>query len=360
MPSAARIVLMVLVLVVAAALLGHTPRTPADAPSAGAEGCGGTAAQNGCRPLLGVSTQFATSGALAAAEQTLGRRVDIVYRFHDLDDAIPDEAERRATSAGRTLHVSVDSRIFGSSGTVVRWADVAAGAYDDVLSRQARGIAGLPGRVFVTFEHEPEQAAKANRGTPQDYVAAWRHVHQVFDSQGATNVTWVWVVMGWLPGLQRAALMWPGNAYVDWVGFDAYNGAGCGRGAVDVSKWRSFTEAVAPPYQWLVTHGPSYGIEADTPLMIGETGSVPHPSEEVRTADWFAQIPASLQSLPRIRAVTFWDSVIGACDFRLRGSAVVGTALRRAAAELAPPASRTRTNTQSAREREITEEDLSH
>ena len=31
-----------------------------------------------------------------------------------------------------------------------------------------------------------------NGNQPGEYVAAWRHVHDIFTAVGATNVSWVW------------------------------------------------------------------------------------------------------------------------------------------------------------------------
>ena len=55
------------------------------------------------------------------------------------------------------------------------------------------------------------------------FVQAWRHVHDIFTSVGATNVTWVWC-----PNTENAYTtpledLYPGNAYVDWAGIDGYN-----------------------------------------------------------------------------------------------------------------------------------------
>jgi mannan endo-1,4-beta-mannosidase len=68
------------------------------------------------------------------------------------------------------------------------------------------------------------------RTTPEDFIAAWRHVHDVFASQGAQNVIW-----SWDPSHQYsspkpdevaspASEWYPGSKYVDWVGLDGYLG----------------------------------------------------------------------------------------------------------------------------------------
>ena len=56
-----------------------------------------------------------------------------------------------------------------------------------------------------------------------NFVAAWRHIHDLFDAAGATNVIWVWNpnIINPVPGVQLEPL-WPGGSYVDWVGMTGY------------------------------------------------------------------------------------------------------------------------------------------
>jgi hypothetical protein len=52
-------------------------------------------------------------------------------------------------------------------------------------------------------------------------VAAWRHIWNVFDQAGATNVTWVWC-----PNLTPSNnwdAYYPGSAYVDVIGVDSFS-----------------------------------------------------------------------------------------------------------------------------------------
>ena len=63
---------------------------------------------------------------------------------------------------------------------------------------------------------------QANGNHPGEFVAAWRHVVDIFRAQGATNVTWVWCpnIVG--PKSQLTGL-YPGDNYTDWVCMDGYN-----------------------------------------------------------------------------------------------------------------------------------------
>ncbi len=55
-----------------------------------------------------------------------------------------------------------------------------------------------------------------NGNTTTDYVTAWRHIHDIFEQEGATNVRWVWAP-NVKPGLPTPyAELYPGDDYVDW------------------------------------------------------------------------------------------------------------------------------------------------
>ena len=57
---------------------------------------------------------------------------------------------------------------------------------------------GLGAAVFLRWDAEMNGrwsfwgTTSTNANTPAEFVAAWRHVHNIFTSNGATNVTWVW------------------------------------------------------------------------------------------------------------------------------------------------------------------------
>ena len=86
-------------------------------------------------------------------------------------------------------------------------------------------------------------------GRSPDYVAAWRHFHDLVEEEGATNVTWDWVVDAiWFDPASDPTPYYPGNEYVDWVGMDAYN---WGRNPLQPDKWRDPEEVIQPTVEVL-------------------------------------------------------------------------------------------------------------
>ena len=293
-----------------------------------------------CGALLGVEPPGPSLADLGRAESSVGRPVDLVYSFHDINDDVPSAFDRAVVASGRVLHVDIDSRDYADPDpSTVPWAAVASGAYDENLTRMARGIASLHTPVFVTFDHEPDQPARAAVGTPAEFVAAWRHVHDLFAEQDATNAVWVWVVMALPQTYAATPAFWPGDRYVDWVSWDSYDEAACRDGGPDASRFQTFRTATLGYLTWLRAQGGATGIDLNKPMMISETGTVVVPARgggaTSPTSTWYDEVPAVLRQEPGIKAVTLWDHTGSdpACDFRLDQSAALEASAARAAAD---------------------------
>src|SRR6266568_3348471 len=115
---------------------------------------------------------------------------------------------------------------------------------------------------------DPTSGNAINSNTPQDYVNAWRHVHDIFTKVGATNVSWVWCPNISSNGTIPLSQLYPGNTYEDWVCLDGYN--------KDPNTWQTFAQ---------VYSGSSYNgnhnsyaeitsVAPSKPLMIGESASI--------------------------------------------------------------------------------------
>lgn len=285
-----------------------------------------------CGVLWGVATRPQTPTALAQVQHEVGRRFDLVYSYHDIDDPIPSPTETQEAHDGQILHISIAARQYGKPTSAVTYADIAAGRYDAGLRRQAAGVAALGVPVFLTFEQEANQHTKLGpRGTAAQFKAAWRHIHALYAAAGADNAVWVWVMTGAPDNLSRAAQLWPGNDEVDWISWNVYNQSGCGSGTIKPELYASFEDALKPFYDWVHATGPSLGIDPDKPMMISETGSVLYSEDPARTASWYAEIPTALAAYPQIKAVTLWDSKTSdACDYTFQRSPQVLQAVRTA------------------------------
>ena len=120
------------------------------------------------------------------------------------------------------LHVPGNDASSGDQ-PAYRLAAIIDGTYDAYIRSWATGMAALPYPVVIRFAHEMNGfwypwCEQSNGNRPGDYVAAWRHVHDLFADAGAHNVTWLWSPNVTYPGAAplagctRATPTWTGSA----------------------------------------------------------------------------------------------------------------------------------------------------
>lgn len=155
-----------------------------------------------------------------------------------------------------------------------RLSKIANGSYDAYIRSWALGVKAWGKRIMVRPMHEMNGnwypwSERANGNRAGDYVKAWRRIVSVADKAGASNIEWVWCVNAVYPGSIPISGLYPGAAYVDWVGLDAYNFGGSG--------WIDAGDLMYPTYQSLRSLAPT------KPVMIAETGSAETGGDK---ADW--------------------------------------------------------------------------
>ena len=188
---------------------------------------------------------------------------------------------------------------------------IIGGAWDSYI-RDYAGVAKAWGHpFFLRFASEMNGSwtpwsEKSNGNSAGQFVKAWRHVHDIFMSVGATNVTWVWC-----PNIEDhtttpLAELYPGNAYVDWVGMDGYNYS-----VGNYAPWHWFDQIFRTTYDDLVRL-----TAPGMPIMIGETGSVEHGGSK---SAWITdaltkQLPANF---PRVKALIWFNTSDGKYNLRV-------------------------------------------
>jgi hypothetical protein len=159
-------------------------------------------------------------------------------------------------------------------------AQIAAGASDSYATELATTIKALNVPVVVSFGHEMngDWFTWGTRTTrPADFVAAWRRIHDIFTTVGATDVIWLWDanVTYPVPDIPLKPL-YPGDAYVDWIGLTGYyNTTAGGR--------RTFETLFGP------TMDQVRGFSTK-PFLIAETAAAPSPEKPEEIRDLFAGV----------------------------------------------------------------------
>jgi beta-mannanase len=146
----------------------------------------------------------------------------------------------------------------------------------------------------------------------RQFVAAWRHVHDIFSAVGASNVSWVWCPFVDPAGsMTDLASLYPGDGYVDWTGLDGYN---WGTNPAAPRGWRSFDQLFRDTYDEIVE-----GIAPAKPMMLAEVGSSEHGGSKAEwIRDALARVPAEYQ---QVRAFLWFDKFDDNMDWPIETSA---------------------------------------
>ena len=174
--------------------------------------------------------------------------------------------------------------------------DIANGQYDAPLRTWAKGAASWGHPFFLLLDVEMNGTWESyspgrNGNTASDFIAMWRHFHNIVRDAGARNVTWVWC-----PNVDPRrrftpyGRVYPGDSYVDWTCLDGYNKHG----------GESFSWLFGSSYRKLGNLAPR------KPVMIGQFASS---EERGGKAAWIRN--ALSRTLPRhfrrIKAVLWFN-----------------------------------------------------
>ena len=241
-----------------------------------------------------------TVAEVTGLESDIGRNLAIDHRFYTfkenflpVDSAVGTSDEAWDWANGRYSMIT-----WGASDTL-KYED---GTNDAWVTSQAHRLAAFGHPIFLRFFHEPDGDYRKNTvHTPADYIATWRHVHDLFVQAGATNVIWVWCPTAWKFNVANPTppSYYPGSAYVDWIAADGYNWYPAKPGA----KWRTFAQVFQKFYNWAIT--------MNKPIMAAEYGVLNDPAVPGRKAQWIADAANTLQTtMTQFQALLYFDTTM--------------------------------------------------
>jgi beta-mannanase len=278
------------------------------------------------RAYWGVSMQDVPwdMNKLAAWESAEGKQVSIVHywQFWKQSGAMQRFSSSIATNVRNHGAIPMISwppmNMGGPAGqSDFQLADIINGAYDGYIRQWATDAKAWGSPFFLRVAHEMNGywfpwSEIANGNSRGQFVQAWRHIHDVFTSVGARNVTWVWCPNIVFAGSSWPSLasLYPGDAYVDWTCTDGYN---WGPDYPTNGGWMNFKDLFGYTYDELAKVAPN------KPMMIGECASTETGGSK---AEWImdalgTQLP---KTFPRIRAVLWYNWVMDSVDWRVESS----------------------------------------
>jgi Glycosyl hydrolase family 26 len=219
--------------------------------------------------------------AVDSLQQDLGRRLPILNTYRRFEQLVGTSSDKEFLAQGSTLMISWAT---GDNRSIL------AGEHDDLIRRQADAIRKVRHPVLLRMRWEMDRPnLRATMWSGEDYVAAWKHVRELFRQERATNVSWVWcpTAEGFIRG--DAPAFYPGDDQVDWTCVDVYAGA----------VFQPIGQLMGPFLLWAAQH--------PKPIVIGEFG-VAKAWGSARRAAWLADAERTFKANRQIKAVAYFES----------------------------------------------------
>jgi hypothetical protein len=195
-------------------------------------------------------------------------------------------------------------------------ADIAAGKSDAYIKEYATAVRKLNLPVVIDFADEFNgqwEKWGTDHVTPEQYVAAWRHIHQTFIDIGASNVIWAWSpnIINPVPDVKLKPY-YPGDAYVDWVGLIGY---------FTLGESNAFDSVFGPTRDQVRTF-------TKKPMLLLETASMPGERRRADIHNLFTGVEADDNMIGFI-----WFNHRKRADWRLEASPLALQEFKRLAAD---------------------------
>lgn len=266
---------------------------------------------NSCRPWLGARANDYPDVASDLRAQTLyheeriGRRLDIVHTY------APVGKLPLYGSSDRYFAARENTYLLQNWKPAARWKDAGGGnaTTNAHIDRAADAVKALGDKkIFLTLHHEPENdvtsagscdtKSSASAGTAEEYRQMWRNVRRRFDAKGVGNVVWVMDYMNYKRWDCLVPLLYPGDAYVDWIMFNGYGSASKPDFVANVDRFYRLLESLSTVDRRLT----------DKPWGIVEWGVHDATQEQVIAYYRRAAQAVADNRFPRLEAYLVFDS----------------------------------------------------
>jgi len=245
--------------------------------------------------LLGI---FYGAGSVDETSKKLGRTLAVHLTYYAWDADWNGGVTKADLAAGRIPLVNWEPHH-------IDFHKIINGSLDATITARANGAKALGHRFFLDFAAEMNGDEAWGGNNPTLYVAAYRHIHDIFTAAGATNVVWAWCPnVTDTDGSNRTTMdYYPGDSYVDWTGVDGYNWGTKNGG------WQNFQHVFRNIYPLLAAR--------EKPIIIGEMSSAEAGGDKGK---WIAEIIPTLRtSFPLIKCV-IWFDINKEADWRISSS----------------------------------------
>jgi len=232
----------------------------------------------------------ATTEEYDNVEATMAKDTTIHGYFQGFDTDFRPERVQSSWQRGEIPMLTWESRPLNVSSdeTPYSLANIVNGSWDAYLTKYAKDITALNLPLVIRFDHEMNgtwyrwsEGNSSFGNAPGSYIAAWRHIHDIFEANGANSL----VIWDWAPNRVNPLDHWmpisdfyPGADYVDWVGMSGYL-----RKKSDTPTWQA-------------VFGVTLDLLRETapgkPILLSETGATETGGHKLAyIQDFFANLP---------------------------------------------------------------------
>ncbi len=189
-------------------------------PPTPATGIGASRPDGQTSPIIGVyePDDPGSYSQVSAFASAIGRWPAIVSYYGNWGMPFQRTFASQVFSHGSETLVQLDPRN-------VTLAAIASGQHDRYLRAYASAVRSFGRQVIISFGQEMNgswYSWGAGHTAPAVFIAAWRHIVNLFRAEGVRNITWLWDVNCAFPNGSPISEWWPGSSYVNWVGLDCY------------------------------------------------------------------------------------------------------------------------------------------
>ncbi len=241
--------------------------------------------------------------SIQTAEAQIGRKNDTDRQFYSWGDTFDNNIKPYMEWTSLEGRIPVINLSVKNGSTITLWSNIANGSQDIYLMEMATQIKLWNKPAFFIFHHEPQGIACDNgknpcAGNATDYVAAWRHLRQVFNDVGISNLAYMWDVV---PSFSQMNLdytrsLYPGDDIIDWLAVNPFNLYESG------NNWKDVVDLSTIFYSWASTKG--------KPIAFGAYGTNEDSAQlGTRKSQWFANAQSQIKnSMPALKLMEYYDS----------------------------------------------------
>lgn len=196
----------------------------------------------GSRNLFGLYTlqsPFDTS-EFDLVENAVDRDAQVSGYFQSWEDDFRPDAVEKAWARDEIPLLTWESQaqvgVVSRDDATYSLPKIYGGDFDAYLTQYARDIVATDLPLVIRLNHEMNgnwypwsevdwEGKPVNGNNRGDYVKMWRHVHDIFEAEGANEyVVWLWAPnrVNRIPSQPAPAEFYPGDEYVDWIGISGY------------------------------------------------------------------------------------------------------------------------------------------